>query len=70
MPDESCRSCGGELEEFLKCNICKKINRYMCRKCNKMTLIQYHFLCNIEKKDPLIESIQNNFQVIRIAITS
>lgn len=70
MPDESCRNCGGELEEYLKCNICKKITRYMCRKCNTKTLLQYHFLCNIEKDDPLVESIQNNFPVIRIVIAS
>lgn len=70
MPDESCRSCGGELEEYLKCKICKKITRYMCLECNRKTLLQYHFLCNIEKEDPLTESVLNNFPVIRIAITS
>jgi hypothetical protein len=70
MPDESCRNCGGELEEYLKCKICKKITRYMCRKCARKTLLQYHFLCNVGKEDPLVESIRNNFAVIRIAIAS
>lgn len=67
MPDESCRTCGGELEECLKCNTCRKINQYICCKCNRKTALQYHYLCNIRKPDPLVESMQNNFPVITLA---
>ena len=70
MPDESCRTCGGELEEYLKCNECRKINQYMCCKCTRKTLLQYHFLCNVGKQDPLLESIRNNLPIIKLALTS
>jgi len=64
MPDESCRNCGGELKENLKCKECKKATRFECLNCAKKTALQYHFLCNLEKEDPLVESVRNNFLVI------
>lgn len=70
MPDESCRNCGGELEEYLKCKVCKKTTRYACRTCNRKTSFKYHFLCNIEQEDPLIASVRNNLPVIKIALTA
>ena len=68
MPDESCRTCGQELEEYLKCKVCKKITQYTCCKCNRKTSLQYHFLCNMEKDNPLVETIRNNVPVIKLEI--
>ena len=64
MPDESCRNCGGELKENLKCMQCKKATRFECLICAKKTPLQYHFVCNLENEDPLVASVKNNFLVI------
>jgi hypothetical protein len=64
MPDESCRNCGGNLKENMKCKECNKATRFECQNCFKKTHMQFHFICNIEKENPLEESIINNFSVI------
>ena len=45
MPDESCRICGGVLEDFAKCTQCNKVNRMICKKCGTKTNEQFHAIC-------------------------
>ena len=45
MPDESCRSCGGELAKYLLCAQCKKTIQWICKMCSKETAAQRHILC-------------------------
>lgn len=59
MPDESCRKCGGNLLEFLKCGECNRPTRFVCGRCRKKTNYQYHYKCNIGKQNPMREMIHN-----------
>ena len=45
MPDESCRSCGGELTPYTKCAECNQVNRSICKKCGTKTHEQFHSSC-------------------------
>lgn len=69
MPDESCRKCGNELREYLKCKECKKATRFVCCACGNKTNLQYHFKCNLGKENPLKESLINNFFVMTPTLT-
>lgn len=43
MPDESCRTCGGELIKWSKCSDCRKVTQKICRICNLKTVEDFHF---------------------------
>lgn len=45
MPDESCRSCGGNLVDYSKCIKCSKTTKMICVSCNNQTLEQFHSFC-------------------------
>lgn len=45
MPDESCRTCGGELASHILCSDCRKTTQKICRVCNHTTLLQSHQYC-------------------------
>jgi len=68
MPDESCRKCGNELKEFLKCRECNRPTQFECYRCGRKTNHQYHYNCNIGKEDPMKEILINNFCVIMPSI--
>lgn len=43
MPDESCRTCGGELIKWSTCSDCRKVTQKICRTCNLKTVEGFHF---------------------------
>lgn len=45
MPDESCRTCGGELATYLSCSECRKTTQKICKSCNAPTPKQFHTKC-------------------------
>jgi len=45
MPDESCRTCGGELVSHSLCSDCRKATQKKCRVCSRTTLLQSHQYC-------------------------
>lgn len=45
MPDESCRTCGGELILHSRCSECRKATQRICKKCYTMTEQEYHQNC-------------------------
>ena len=45
MPDESCRTCGGELISHSICSECRKPTQHICKICDTMTNQQYHQNC-------------------------
>ncbi len=45
MPDDSCRSCGGELVKHSRCSECRKIIQKMCTLCNLKTHKEFHPKC-------------------------
>lgn len=42
MPDEYCRTCGGELVNRTLCSDCKKSTQKICSVCNRITPLQLH----------------------------
>lgn len=42
MPDESCRTCGGELINHKSCSTCRKPIQKICKTCNNVARLQYH----------------------------
>ena len=42
MPDDSCRTCGGELIKWSTCSDCRKITQRLCQKCNLKTVEDLH----------------------------
>jgi hypothetical protein len=48
MPDNSCRTCGGELIKWSTCSDCKKITQRLCRKCNLKTVEDFHSHISLE----------------------
>lgn len=46
MPDESCRSCGGDLRTHSNCEGCRKVIQKVCLACNALTRKQYHQCLN------------------------
>ncbi len=45
MPDESCRRCGGNLEEYAQCFQCKVPIQNICKICKTKTEEQFHAKC-------------------------
>ncbi|MGQ0376852.1 MAG: hypothetical protein ACT4OW_05040 [Nitrososphaerota archaeon] len=45
MPDESCRTCGGNLTKRTLCAECKQATSMICVKCGKQTLERSHENC-------------------------
>ena len=45
MPDESCRTCGGELANHVVCSDCRKSTQKKCKMCSNVTLLQPHHHC-------------------------
>jgi len=62
MPDESCRSCGGELVRYSLCSECGKVTQKKCNLCNIVTRKQIHDECT--KTTSLTNS--QNPQVVKI----
>ena len=54
MPDESCRTCGGELVTLSLCSECRKVTQKKCRLCANVTRKQFHDGCI--KVEPLTNS--------------
>ncbi|RDJ31377.1 MAG: hypothetical protein DWQ18_02735 [Crenarchaeota archaeon] len=55
MPDESCRLCGGVLNDCTQCAQCKEVISMICRNCGTRTPEQFHNSCMYH-----IESIQTD----------
>ena len=49
MPDESCRSCGGELVKYVWCSKCRKTIQKICKNCITVTLFQFHIACSYHR---------------------
>src|SRR3989475_7924007 len=62
MPDESCRTCGGELVRYSLCSECGKATQKKCNLCNNITRKQIHDRCT--KTISLTNS--QNPQVVKI----
>ena len=62
MPDESCRTCGGELVRYSLCSECGKVTQKKCILCNNITRKQIHDICI--KTTSLTNSL--NPQVVKI----
>lgn len=45
MPDESCRTCGGELVRCSLCAECRKVTQWVCRMCHIKTHEHLHLDC-------------------------
>lgn len=62
MPDESCRTCGGELANHALCPGCRKSTQKKCRICNHVTLLQPHQYCvknsPLNQKPLLVQVVQ------------
>lgn len=52
MPDESCRSCGGDLRIHSHCNECRKVTQKVCQACSSLTRKQFHAECH--KHEPVL----------------
>jgi hypothetical protein len=62
MPDELCRSCGGDLANHSICSDCRKSTQKKCRTCNHVTLLQTHQYCmnsSSHSKQSLVQVIHN-----------
>lgn len=45
MPDESCRKCGGKLEEYARCRYCSQAILQVCLNCGALTEKKFHSAC-------------------------
>lgn len=64
MPDESCRSCGGELATHSLCLECRKVIQKICKSCNAPTRKQFHIKC--VKLEQIPDSKENQvYQLIQ-----
>src|SRR5690242_7546243 len=61
MPDESCRTCGGELMTHSLCSECRKVTQKKCTLCQNITRKQFHDEC--VKKETL--TISRGSQVLQ-----
>lgn len=62
MPDESCRTCGGELLGYLVCSDCRKATQKICKSCNRSTLPQSHKHCmnnSTSHQKPMLSQVIN-----------
>ena len=46
MRKDSCRSCGGMMQEFQSCPDCKECIQFTCPSCGKFGETQIHPKCN------------------------
>ena len=61
MPDESCRTCGGELANHALCSGCRKSTQKKCKMCSHVTLLQPHPYCvnsSSNQKPLLVQVVQ------------
>ncbi|MGI0081808.1 MAG: hypothetical protein ACREAG_00690 [Nitrosopumilaceae archaeon] len=66
MPDESCRSCGGELRKSSLCAECRRVIQHICIKCGLKTEEHVHSNCFYEiellqTEDRVVQAEQINF---------
>ncbi len=47
MRIDSCRSCGGNMQEFQSCPDCKETIQFACLHCRKVREIQVHPRCSM-----------------------
>jgi len=52
MPDNSCRTCGGELLVHFQCTECRKAIQKICTTCSALTRKQFHGQCNKQEQIP------------------
>lgn len=60
MPDESCRTCGGELANYIVCSCCRKSTQKKCKLCNHVTSLQPHPHCiknSLPPQEPLLVQV-------------
>ena len=50
MRTDSCRKCGNELQVETKCNVCSKVNGFLCSSCGFQTEKQIHANCLLESQ--------------------
>ena len=73
MPDESCRSCGGNLANCTLCAECKEVTSLICKKCGTITKDQFHSFCmyhieDIQTRGEMSMTFENsNPKIISIA---
>ena len=63
MPDESCRTCGGELLGHMICSDCRKATQKICKSCNRSTLPQSHKHCiknSLSHQKPMLAQVINS----------
>ena len=64
MPDESCRTCGGGLDNYRLCSDCRKTIQKKCKVCSRTTILQHHQCCmgntSLNSKQILVQVIQKN----------
>ena len=49
MPDDSCRTCGGELVKHSRCSDCRRVIQKICTMCSLKTHKEFHSKClNLE----------------------
>lgn len=71
MPDDSCRTCGGELIKWSTCSDCRKITQRLCRKCNLKTVEDFHSHISLESYQVLearsaIAAVQSYSNLINV----
>lgn len=71
MPDDSCRTCGGELIKWSTCSDCRKITQRLCRKCNLKTVEDFHSHISLESYQVLearsaIATVQSYSNLINV----
>ncbi|HEX5458102.1 MAG TPA: hypothetical protein VFX64_06930 [Candidatus Nitrosotalea sp.] len=63
MPDESCRTCGGELANHVLCQQCRRSTQKKCKICDHVTSLQPHQYCMKNSlshtKEPLVQVIHS-----------
>lgn len=60
MPDESCRTCGGDLVGHRLCSDCRRPTQKRCRICNLATNVQLHQYCmrgSAPRQKPLLVEV-------------
>lgn len=64
MPDESCRTCGGELANHVSCPDCRKSTQKKCRVCDHVTPLQPHQYCmknsSFHPRQSLVQAIHSD----------
>ena len=71
MPDNSCRTCGGELIKWSTCSDCRKITQRQCKKCNLKTVEDFHSHISLESYQVLetrsaIATVQSYYDSVNV----